>query len=40
MVKRLSALIEPMLILLIGAMVVVMVVALYLPILDLGSALR
>lgn len=39
MVKRLSSLLEPLLVLFIGGMVAVMVVALYLPILNLGSAL-
>jgi type IV pilus assembly protein PilC len=39
-IKRLSALIEPILILIIGGMVAVMLIALYLPIFNLGSALR
>ncbi len=39
-IKRLSALVEPMLIVLIGLMVGVMVVALYWPILNLGTVLR
>ncbi|MGL4767646.1 MAG: type II secretion system F family protein [Formosimonas sp.] len=39
-IKRLSSLIEPFLILLIGLMVTIMLVALYLPILNLGTVLR
>lgn len=39
-IKRLSSLVEPMLIVLIGLMVGVMVVALYWPILNLGTVLR
>lgn len=39
-IKRLASLIEPMLILVIGAMVGVMLVALYLPILNLGAVMR
>lgn len=37
--KRLASLLEPLLVLFIGGMVAIMVVALYLPILNLGSAL-
>ena len=36
-VKRLSSLIEPMLVVVIGLVVAVMVIALYLPILNLGG---
>lgn len=39
-IKRLSSLVEPLLILVIGIMVAVMLIALYLPILNLGTALR
>ncbi|MFZ1890916.1 MAG: type II secretion system F family protein [Formosimonas sp.] len=39
-IKRLSSLIEPLLVLFIGVIVAVMVIALYWPILNLGAALR
>ena len=39
-IKRLSSLIEPLLVLFIGVIVAVMVIALYWPILNLGGALR
>ena len=38
-VKRLSSLIEPVLVVVIGLLIATMVVALYLPILNLGGAL-
>jgi type IV pilus assembly protein PilC len=39
-IKRLSSLIEPLLVLVIGVIVAVMVIALYWPILNLGTAIR
>ena len=38
-VKRLSSLIEPVLVVVIGLLIATMVVALYLPILNLGGAI-